>query len=64
MQSVCSDTGSEDLQCDDQGQCQCKPGVTGQRCDRCEDNYYDFSISGCRLVQSLIILKQSKKWLS
>ncbi|XP_060569790.1 laminin subunit gamma-1-like, partial [Ruditapes philippinarum] len=44
----CDPTGSEDLQCNDQGQCQCKPGVTGQRCDRCEDNYYDFGIYGCR----------------
>ncbi|WAR30636.1 LAMC1-like protein [Mya arenaria] len=44
----CDETGSEDLQCDDSGQCQCKPGVTGQTCDQCQDNYYDFSIYGCR----------------
>ncbi|KAL4219663.1 Laminin-type epidermal growth factor-like domai [Mactra antiquata] len=44
----CDPTGSEELQCDDSGQCKCKPGVTGQRCDRCEDNYYDFGILGCR----------------
>ena len=47
----CDETGSEDLQCDEDGQCLCKPGVTGQRCDRCEDNYYDLSIYGCRFVK-------------
>ena len=46
----CDETGSEDLQCDEDGQCLCKPGVTGQNCDRCEDNYYDFSVYGCRSV--------------
>ncbi|KAH3798034.1 laminin subunit gamma-1-like [Dreissena polymorpha] len=44
----CDPTGSENLQCDDSGQCQCKPGVTGKMCDRCQENYYDFSIYGCR----------------
>jgi len=43
-------TGSEDLQCDASGQCQCKPGVSGQQCDRCEENFYDFGIYGCRWV--------------
>ncbi|TRY84489.1 hypothetical protein DNTS_035836, partial [Danionella cerebrum] len=36
--------------CDDRtGVCHCKPGVTGQLCDRCEDGYSGFgSCSGCR----------------
>lgn len=40
--------GSESQQCDSNGQCKCKPGVTGEKCDRCEANYYDFGIYGCR----------------
>ena len=30
------------------GQCQCRPGVTGRKCDRCETGYWDYSPSGCR----------------
>ncbi|CAG5119951.1 unnamed protein product [Candidula unifasciata] len=44
----CNHVGSFSLQCDESGQCPCKPGVTGQRCDRCLPNYYDFSDAGCR----------------
>ena len=34
--------GSTDLQCSVDGKCQCKPGVTGDKCDRCEANYWNF----------------------
>ncbi|BFZ20658.1 hypothetical protein BsWGS_23697 [Bradybaena similaris] len=44
----CNQVGSISLQCDGSGQCPCKPGVTGQRCDRCLPNYFDFSDVGCR----------------
>ncbi|KAL3871372.1 hypothetical protein ACJMK2_039377 [Sinanodonta woodiana] len=44
----CDPIGSENLQCDTRGQCPCKPGVTGQRCSQCQDNYYDFGPYGCR----------------
>ncbi|XP_013774278.1 laminin subunit gamma-1-like [Limulus polyphemus] len=44
----CDPTGSRGLQCNRQGQCQCKPGVDGERCDRCSSNYYDFTSQGCR----------------
>ena len=37
-------------QCDDNGKCQCKRGVTGDKCDRCDVNFYDFGQSGCRSV--------------
>ncbi len=46
----CDETGSRSLQCDDDGQCPCKPGVGGQHCDRCEAGFYDFSPQGCKYV--------------
>lgn len=39
--------GSRSLQCNTEGKCQCKKGVTGEKCDRCEANFYHFSSSGC-----------------
>ncbi|XP_047186725.1 laminin subunit alpha-5 isoform X2 [Scophthalmus maximus] len=44
----CSPCGTES--CDPHtGQCRCKSGVTGPRCDRCEDGSFGFdSCSGCR----------------
>lgn len=36
------------MQCNSEGKCQCKPGVTGDKCDRCEINNYDFSPHGCK----------------
>ncbi|ODN05380.1 Laminin subunit gamma-1 [Orchesella cincta] len=44
----CDETGSRSLQCNSEGECQCKPGVTGDKCDRCQANYYDFSPQGCK----------------
>ncbi|XP_046546813.1 LOW QUALITY PROTEIN: laminin subunit gamma-1-like [Haliotis rubra] len=44
----CNPIGSESQQCNKQGQCRCKPGVTGDKCDRCEANYFDFTNYGCR----------------
>ena len=40
--------GSETLQCDSTGQCVCKPGVTGLKCDKCKDEHFGFSQTGCR----------------
>ena len=36
------------MQCNSQGQCMCKPGIEGQRCDKCAPNHYDFSPQGCK----------------
>ncbi|XP_041369322.1 laminin subunit alpha-3-like [Gigantopelta aegis] len=30
------------------GQCQCKPGVAGRRCDVCHPGYFNFTSSGCQ----------------
>lgn len=40
-------SGSRDLQCNAEGKCQCKPGVTGDKCDRCAPNFYNFGSLGC-----------------
>ncbi|XP_058846993.1 LOW QUALITY PROTEIN: laminin subunit alpha-5-like [Acipenser ruthenus] len=44
----CSPCGT--ASCDPRtGQCQCKPGVTGARCDRCKDGFYGYdSCTGCQ----------------
>ncbi|KAM7399997.1 hypothetical protein PAMA_004607 [Pampus argenteus] len=44
----CSDIGSESPQCDIRGVCVCKPGVTGEKCDRCQPGYHSLTEAGCR----------------
>ncbi|XP_059094696.1 laminin subunit gamma-1-like isoform X3 [Tigriopus californicus] len=44
----CDPTGSRNLQCSPEGQCECKPGVTGPKCDQCEANYWNFGSLGCQ----------------
>ncbi|KAE9553293.1 hypothetical protein FO519_003506 [Halicephalobus sp. NKZ332] len=44
----CDSRGSHSGNCNDKGQCECKPGVTGLRCDQCESGFFDFSSSGCK----------------
>ncbi|XP_041371142.1 laminin subunit gamma-1-like [Gigantopelta aegis] len=44
----CNPTGSESQQCGQDGRCRCKPGVTGDKCDRCAADFYDFGNYGCR----------------
>ena len=57
-------SGSEDLQCNQNGMCRCKPGVTGEKCDRCQANFYDFGPSGCRYVKQWINLVLKKFFLT
>lgn len=40
--------GSRTLQCNSEGKCQCKAGVTGEKCDRCEANHFSFGPQGCK----------------
>ncbi|KAL0966040.1 hypothetical protein UPYG_G00289940 [Umbra pygmaea] len=44
----CSPVGSLATQCDNAGRCSCKPGVTGDKCDRCQPGFHSLSEAGCR----------------
>ena len=39
--------GSKQLQCAPDGKCECKPGVSGEKCDKCAANYWNFDYTGC-----------------
>ncbi|XP_039603409.1 laminin subunit alpha-2 isoform X4 [Polypterus senegalus] len=43
----CNSFGSKSFDCDENGQCICQPGVTGQKCDHCAVGYYNFQEGGC-----------------
>ncbi|CAF3482923.1 unnamed protein product [Rotaria sordida] len=43
----CDPIGSEDIQCATNGQCRCKPGVVGDKCDQCAPYHYNFGLNGC-----------------
>ena len=44
----CNVTGSQDNVCAKyEGQCKCKPGVTGRKCDACLPGYFNFTSNGC-----------------
>ncbi|GAB1286215.1 Laminin subunit gamma-3 [Apodemus speciosus] len=45
----CHPLGSSENKCHPKtGQCPCRPGVTGQACDKCQLGFFGFSIKGCR----------------
>lgn len=47
----CHSLGSVSVQCAPNGQCICRPGVTGLKCDQCMPNHYDLTIEGCKECQ-------------
>ena len=45
---ACSPIGTPSNECNvTTGQCECLPGVTGLKCDVCQQDYYGFSSTGC-----------------
>ncbi|XP_066548014.1 laminin subunit gamma-1 [Amia ocellicauda] len=44
----CNSVGSLSTQCDNSGRCSCKPGVMGDKCDRCQPGYHTLTEAGCR----------------
>lgn len=41
-------TGSLSTQCDNNGRCSCRPGVMGEKCDRCQPGFHSLSEAGCQ----------------
>uniref|UniRef100_A0A8C2UHU5 Laminin subunit gamma 2 n=1 Tax=Coturnix japonica TaxID=93934 RepID=A0A8C2UHU5_COTJA len=44
----CHPHGSLSTQCDGNGRCSCKPGVMGEKCDRCQPGFHSLSEAGCQ----------------
>uniref|UniRef100_UPI0037E9A314 laminin subunit gamma-3 n=1 Tax=Semicossyphus pulcher TaxID=241346 RepID=UPI0037E9A314 len=44
----CNINGSVSLQCDVEGRCACRAGVTGEKCDTCQAGFHSLGPSGCR----------------
>ncbi|KAG8436811.1 hypothetical protein GDO86_007773 [Hymenochirus boettgeri] len=44
----CHPLGSMNGQCNNFGQCHCKSGVTGDKCDQCQPGFHSLSGTGCR----------------
>ncbi|XP_004396930.1 PREDICTED: laminin subunit gamma-2 [Odobenus rosmarus divergens] len=49
----CHAKGSLSAGCDNSGRCSCKPGVTGDRCDRCLPGFHMLTDAGCTRDQRL-----------
>uniref|UniRef100_A0A8P0P440 Laminin subunit gamma-2 n=1 Tax=Canis lupus familiaris TaxID=9615 RepID=A0A8P0P440_CANLF len=50
----CHTKGSLSARCDNSGRCSCKPGVTGDRCDRCLPGFHTLTDAGCTQDQRLL----------
>ncbi|KAM6218305.1 laminin subunit gamma-2 [Rhynchocyon petersi] len=50
----CNSKGSISARCDNSGRCSCKPGVTGDRCDRCLPGFHLLTDAGCTRDQRLL----------
>ncbi|KAK2819369.1 hypothetical protein Q5P01_024930 [Channa striata] len=44
----CNIYGSVSLQCDVEGRCACRGGVTGEKCDTCRAGFHSLGHGGCR----------------
>ncbi|XP_075954415.1 laminin subunit gamma-3 [Anarhichas minor] len=44
----CNINGSVSLQCDVEGRCACRVGVTGEKCDTCRAGFHSLGHGGCR----------------
>nr|XP_020475128.1 laminin subunit gamma-3-like [Monopterus albus] len=44
----CNINGSVSLQCDVEGRCACRAGVTGGKCDTCQAGFHSIGPGGCR----------------
>lgn len=46
----CYTIGSLEKSCGDTGQCECREGVIGRRCDSCSNPYAEVTLNGCEVV--------------
>uniref|UniRef100_A0A3P9DSU5 Laminin EGF-like domain-containing protein n=1 Tax=Maylandia zebra TaxID=106582 RepID=A0A3P9DSU5_9CICH len=44
----CNVNGSVSLQCDVEGRCACREGVTGEKCNTCQAGFHSIGPGGCR----------------
>ena len=51
--------GSLNQSCENDGQCSCKHGYNGLKCDKCKDGFY-LTTKGCRGINFLIELRWLK----
>lgn len=47
--------GSVSLQCDVDGRCACRAGVTGEKCDTCRAGFHSLGPGGCRWATRIVI---------
>lgn len=47
--------GSENLQCDVEGMCGCRVGVTGEKCDTCRAGFHSLGPGGCRWATIIVV---------
>ncbi|XP_071011165.1 laminin subunit gamma-3-like [Oncorhynchus clarkii lewisi] len=45
----CNTMGSVSLQCGVEGKCECRPSVSGVKCDTCQPGFHSLRPGGCRL---------------
>ena len=43
----CDILGSSNFQCLAGGECTCRSGVEGEKCETCRDGYFGLGINGC-----------------
>ncbi|KAM7392591.1 hypothetical protein PAMA_007618 [Pampus argenteus] len=47
----CNINASASLQCDEEGRCACRAGVTGEKCDTCRAGFHSLGPGGCRTCE-------------
>ncbi len=54
----CDPLGSSNLQCNERGQCECNDRVSGDKCDKCTENFNNFT-TGCQRCDECYNLVQT-----
>ena len=54
----CDEFGSTSQQCDHLGKCKCKPNISGDKCNKCEENFFNFTASCSRCPQCYDLVQE------